>query len=97
MLELMCESVGHIVVVAGRRAVRTRRSWVAILLRIRIRIRCVVEVSLVADSTRLLSPPDFLLTCGIGKWLWKGRGSGRELSTLLGGEIGSVVVAKVQL
>lgn len=95
MLELMGKSIGYII--ETRRAIATRGPWVAVLLRIRIPSWCVVEVALVVYTTRLLSSPDLLLTGGVWERLRKGGRRGGELSTLLGGEVGSVVVAKVQL
>lgn len=95
MLELMRKAGGHIV--EARRAITTRRSRVAILLRVGICVWCVVEVPLTADTARLLGAPHLLLARGVGEWLWKGGRRGRELSSLLGGEICSVIVAEVEL
>lgn len=95
MLELVGKSIGHIIETG--RAITTWCPWVTVLLRVCIRGRCVVEVALIVDPTCLLSTPDLLLTCCVGKGLREGGRRCGKLSALLGGEIRSVVVAKVQL
>lgn len=98
VLELMGETVGHIVVAASRRAVScARRHTVAELLWVCVGV-VVVEVALLADAARgLLGSPDLLLPRRVWEWLRKSGRRRWESTTLLGGEVRRVGEAEVQV
>ncbi len=102
MLELMCETVVHVIeatwrTVAGRSSGRGD-AMSTILLLLLVRVRVVVEIALIRDTAcGLLCAPDLLLSVAVGEGLREGgRGSG-EGTTLLACKGLLVVEAEVQV
>jgi hypothetical protein len=72
MLELVCETVGHLIE-AARRAITCAWGGIGVLLLVACRVVAVVKVSLAVDATaRRLCAPYLLLTRGVGERLWEG-------------------------
>lgn len=100
MLELMCQSIRHIIEAAAGRSITLlcsgRRDTMAAILLVRVGI--IVEVALIRDPTRsLLGSPYFLLAGGVGEGLRERGGGGGEGSTLFPSEGLVIVETEVEM
>lgn len=96
MLELVCQSTINVLEPTGT-PVAGWRSWSRGIVEL-LHGRVVVKVALLVDTTGTLAGTPYLLIASrVGKGLWEGGRSGGEGTTLLGGEVGRVVEAEVEV
>lgn len=96
MLELVCQSTIDVLEPSGTPVAgwRSRSRGIVKLLHGRV----VVKVALLVDTTgSFAGTPYLLIASRVGEGLWEGGRSGGEGTTLLGGEVGLVIEAEVEV